>query len=158
MKTATRETVRIIEYDNKYREAFRAINLEWLEKYDLTEPEDLRVLDDPTGEIIDRGGYVWLAISSDEIVGTAALLKAEESIFELAKMAVVPSFRGVGVGTLLLEACLQKASEVQCRKVVLYSNHRLKTALKMYEAYGFSYVALKNSPFKTADIMMERVC
>lgn len=156
----TRKNIKIIEYNDVHQEAFRAINLEWLNKYNLTEPEDLKVLDDPTGMVLNCGGFIWLAICGAEIIGSAALLKseAEDDVYELAKMAVIPSWQGAGVGKLLLEVCLSKTKEIRCSKLVLYSNHKLSAALKMYEDYGFSYVSLMNSPFKTADIMMERFC
>jgi ribosomal protein S18 acetylase RimI-like enzyme len=135
-----KKNIKIIEYRHVHHEVFRAINLEWLNNYNLTEPEDLKVLDDPRGMVLSRGGYIWLAGSGDEIIGSSALLKAEdnEGVYELAKMAVIPSYQGLGVGKLLLEACLSKTAEIPCRKLVLYSNHRLAAALKMYEDYGFS--------------------
>ncbi len=43
------------------------------------------------------------------------------------------------------------------RKLNLFSNHQLKSALKLYEKYGFGYVEMKNSPFETADIKMELI-
>jgi hypothetical protein len=58
---------------------------------------------------------------------------------------------------LLIEKCIDKAKDIRAKKISLYSNHQLLTALKLYEKYGFAYVALVNSPFKTADIRMELI-
>ena len=63
--------VTIIEYENKYHENFRQLNLEWLNKYNLVETHDLMVLDDPQGTILKRGGYIYLAQSGEEIIGSA---------------------------------------------------------------------------------------
>jgi GNAT superfamily N-acetyltransferase len=134
---------------------FRRLNLEWLDHYNLTESHDLMVLDDPTGTILDRGGVIYLAESDKQIVGSAALMKEEEGVYELAKMAVTESFRGKGISKLLIEKCLDAARALGARKVTLFSNHQLTTALHLYQQYGFRHVELKDSPFETADVKME---
>lgn len=150
-------TVQIIEYNDQYKQDFRKLNLEWLDKYNLTESHDLVVLDDPKGPILDRGGYIWLAKAGDKIVGSAALMNEHEGVYELAKMAVTAEYRGQGISKLLIETCLSKAKEIGASKLNLFSNHQLLTALKLYERYGFRHVEVKDSPFETADVKMELV-
>ena len=147
----------IIEYSSQYQPDFRSLNLEWLDKYNLTESHDLMVLDDPQATILDRGGFIWLAISDNKVVGSAALIKEHEGEYELAKMAVTAAYRGKGISKLLIETCLAKAKEIGAKKLSLFSNHQLQTALKLYEKYGFYYVEVENSPFETADVKMELV-
>ena len=147
----------IIEYSSQHQPDFRSLNLEWLDKYNLTESHDLMVLDDPQATILDRGGFIWLAISDNKVVGSAALIKEHEGEYELAKMAVTAAYRGKGISKLLIETCLAKAKEIGAKKLSLFSNHQLQTALKLYEKYGFYYVEVENSPFKTADVKMELV-
>ena len=149
--------VNIIEYSSQYQPDFRSLNLEWLDKYNLTESHDLMVLDDPQATILDRGGFIWLAISDNKVVGSAALIKEHEGEYELAKMAVTAAYRGKGISKLLIETCLAKAKEIGAKKLSLFSNHQLQTALKLYEKYGFYYVEVENSPFETADVKMELV-
>jgi putative acetyltransferase len=149
--------VRIIEYTDAHHQAFRKLNLAWLDKYNLTEPPDLAVLDDPRGTILDQKGFIWLAAMNNEIIGTAALIKEHDGVYELAKMSVDAAWQGKGISKLLLETCLRKAREVLAKKVELFSNHQLTAALKLYEQYGFRYVEMKDSPFKTADVKMELV-
>ena len=67
--------IEVIEYNEVYHPDFRKLNLEWLDKYNLTESHDLMVLDNPTAAILDRGGFIWLAKAGNEIVGSAALMK-----------------------------------------------------------------------------------
>lgn len=147
--------IEIIEYKPEFATAFRNLNLEWLDKYHLTESHDLMVLDDPQGTIIDRGGFIFLARSGDEIIGSAGLMKEHDGIFELAKMAVAPAFRGNGISKLLIGKCIAKARELQAKKLLLFSNSQLKTAILLYEKYGFKHVEVKDTPFLTADIKME---
>ena len=61
--------VEIIPYADEYASVFKVLNLEWLDKYNLTESHDLLVLNDPRGTILDSGGAIFLAKSDDAIVG-----------------------------------------------------------------------------------------
>ncbi len=149
--------VDIVEYDNQYQQAFRSLNLEWLDKYNLTESHDLMVLNDPKAIILDRGGFIWLAVADGKVVGSAALMKEHDGVYELAKMAVTVDYRGKGISKLLIETCLAKAKEIGAKKLSLFSNHQLQTALKLYEKYGFYYVEVEDSPFETADVKMELI-
>ncbi|MEJ8844264.1 GNAT family N-acetyltransferase [Lacibacter sp. H375] len=147
--------VEIISYRDEWHDAFRQLNLEWLDKFNLCEEADMLVLNDPQGTILDKGGAIYLAKAGDEIVGTAALVPEGHNVYELAKMSVTEQWQGKGISKLLLESCLQKAEELSAVKIELFSNHQLKNALKLYEKYGFEYIEMKDSPFETADIKME---
>jgi putative acetyltransferase len=150
-------TYRIIEYEDRHQKDFKDLNIEWLDQYNLTEARDLEALDDPRGTILNNSGIIYLAQYEGTIVGSAALIREHDGIYELAKMGVMPNHRQRGVSKLLLEKCLAKAKELKAEKVILFSNHQLKAALSLYEKYGFQHVPVENSPFATADIKMELV-
>jgi GNAT superfamily N-acetyltransferase len=92
---------------------------------------------------------------NEEIIATAGLWKENETDYELVKMYVDHRFRGRGISKLLLDRCLQEAKQLKAKKIFLYSNSQLKTALQLYEKYGFQHVAVIDSPFETADVKME---
>jgi len=147
--------VEIINYSDEYANDFKQLNLEWLNKYNLAESHDLKIINDPKKTILDRGGYIYLAKADDKIIGTAGLANEGNSVFELVKMAVAPAFQGRGISKMLLEKCLNKARELKAEKVFLYSNSQLTTAIALYKKYGFVNVDASNSPLLTADIKME---
>ena len=147
--------IKIIPYRSEHHEVFKQLNIEWLDHYNLTESHDLMVLNDPEGTILNRGGFIWLAEADGKIVGSAALMKEQEGEYELAKMSVTAAYRGKGISKLLIERCLYKAKAIGAKKLSLFSNHQLQTAIGLYEKYGFKHVALHNSPFETADVRME---
>lgn len=149
--------VNIISYTVEHQPVFKQMNLEWLDQYHLTESHDLQVLDDPSGTIIDRGGFIWMAAAGCELVGSAALMKEQEGVYELAKMAVIPRWRGKGISKLLMETCLARAREIGAARLILYSNHQLQTAIHLYRQYGFEHIPVTDSPFETADVKMEMV-
>jgi len=146
---------RIIPYSDIHASTFKDINVEWLEKYNLLESHDIQMLDDPRGTIIDRGGVIFLAEENGAIIGSAALILEHDGIYELAKMTVVPAWRGKGISKILLEKCLATARDLGAKKIILFSNDQLQTAISLYRQYGFAHIPVTNSPFTTANVKME---
>lgn len=149
--------ISIIDFETKYAADFKRLNLEWLDKYDLTEPADINMLDNYQQEILATGGVIFLAKAGEEIVGTAALVQEGAGEFELAKMAVTAAFQGKGISKLLIEKCLEAAKQLNATKIFLLSSTKLATALSLYEKYGFMHVPVTNSHYATADVMMEKI-
>ena len=147
--------VEIIDYCDDYADDFKQLNLEWLEKYNLTETHDLEIINHPKETILDDGGCIYLAKADDKIVGTAGLANAGNGVYELVKMAVAPAFQGNGISRMLMDKCLKKAKELNAKKIFLYSNSQLTTAISLYKKYGFNHVDATNSPLLTADVKME---
>jgi putative acetyltransferase len=147
--------VNIIDYSPEHAAAFRQLNLEWLEKYNLVESHDLEVINDPKTTILDGGGSIYLAKTPDGIVGSAALVKMGKGEYELAKMAVTVKWQGRGISKLLIEKCLSAAKNAGAERITLFSNHQLQTAINLYERYGFRHIDVSDSPFETADVKME---
>ena len=145
----------IISYEEKYQPDFKRLNLEWLDKYHLTETHDLEILDDPQEKVIAGGGCIFLAMDGEKVIGSVGLVKGQEGIFELVKMGVDPAWRRQGVGKMLLECCLDEAKKLKAQKIFLFSNSQLLTALKLYEKFGFRHVEVTDSPLLTADVKME---
>lgn len=145
----------IIPYRDEYRGDFKRLNLEWLDRYGLTESHDLKMLEDPAASVLAGGGRIFLALEGGAVIGTAALLKGEGRDYELAKMSVVPSRQGRGIGRRLLECCILEAKSLGARKIFLFSNSRLISALKLYEKLGFQRIPVTDAPFVTADVKME---
>ena len=148
--------VEIINFSEEQKEAIKVLNYEWLEKYFTVEKNDIISLSNPKEEIIDKGGFIFYAKLTDEIIGTASLLKKSATVFELGKMAVPQKAQGHKIGTLLLEHCLTFAKQKQIKTLVLYSNTQLKSALHLYRKYGFSEVDLEEGLYERADIKMEK--
>jgi len=154
---ATVNNIEIIDYSGKYHDDFRRLNLGWLEEYQLTESHDLAILNDPENTVINKGGCIFLALHQHRIIGTAGLAKESDTVFELIKMAVDPAYRGRGISKLLLNRCIGEAKNRKAKKLFLFSNSRLQTAISLYTKYGFRHTDPANSPLLTADIKMELV-
>jgi putative acetyltransferase len=147
--------IEIVSYQRKYQPDFKRLNLEWLDRYNLTEAYDLEILNNPNEKVIDGGGCIFLAMDGEQVVGTAGLAKEQEGIYELIKMAVDIAWRGRGISKILLDYCIEEAKKLKAEKIFLFSNSQLLTALKLYEKYGFRHVEVTDSPMLTADVKME---
>jgi ribosomal protein S18 acetylase RimI-like enzyme len=66
---------------------------------------------------------------------------------ELIKMFVLTEYRGRGISKLLLDKCIVEAKQRGAKKIILYSNSQLQTAIKLYEKYGFEHVTCNRLPF-----------
>ena len=147
--------IEIIPYESKYQPDFKRLNLEWLDKYHLTESHDLEILDNPEEKVIAGGGCIFLVKDGERIVGNAGIARVDDDVFELVKMAVEPAYQGRGISKTLLELCLAEARKANAKKIILFSNSQLTTAQKLYMKYGFHYVEVKGTPLLTADVKME---
>lgn len=133
--------VEVVDLSPELAPRFRDLNLAWLEPLFGVEDADRALLDDPQG-IVDRGGAVLFAVLGGECVGTCALIGWPDGVFELAKMAVAESRRGLGVGRRLAEAALERAARLGARTVVLLTSPKLAAAIALYRSLGFREVAV----------------
>jgi putative acetyltransferase len=53
---------------------------------------------------------------------------------------LLPEARGIGLGKLVIQKCLQTAKEMGFGRVYLESMPELKQAVKIYEKFGFTYL------------------
>ena len=156
MKMSSKHTIEIIEFSEELSESIKTLNYEWIEKHFRLEVIDITTLSNPQKYIIDTGGYIYYAKLNGEIVGTVSLIKKSEDVYELSKMAVSNKAQGYGVATILLEHCMYVANKKQLAKLVLYCNTRLKSAMHLYNKFGFKQVELETGLYERADIKLEK--
>jgi DNA-binding MarR family transcriptional regulator/GNAT superfamily N-acetyltransferase len=138
--------------------AFRALNVDWIERHFALEPTDLKALDQPEHYILAPGGCILLAEMAGQVVGVCALLKQDAHSYELAKMAVSPAVQGRRIGLQLGEAAVQRARELEARRVYLESNSKLTAALGLYHKLGFQHLPQAiPSPYARANVQMELI-
>lgn len=149
--------VKIISYEPQYKEAFKTLNEEWIKTFFVMESSDYKLLDNPEEHIINKGGYIAFALLDGEIVGTCALIRAQEDplAFELSKMAVSPKAQGKKIGYLLGNALVEKARSLDAEKVFLETNSILVPAIKLYEKLGFKHTEITNPGYDRVDVQME---
>ncbi|WP_026914863.1 GNAT family N-acetyltransferase [Christiangramia portivictoriae] len=148
----------ILNWDKKYAEEFEKMNLHWLNEFFYVEPHDEEVLGNPEKFIIEPGGKIFYVKKDGSIVACVALMKIEDRVFELTKMAVKPAFRGQKIGHFLIEHALQFAKESGWSKLIIYSNRKLANAIHLYRKYGFKEIPIeKDNPYARGDIKMSLI-
>ena len=120
--------------------AFRALNEEWISRQFSLDERDRRQLGDPVAAYIDRGGAILIAELDGRPVGCVALVPDGAGACELSKMAVASELRGRGVGRGLLAAAIDHARGLGARSISLGSSRKLTSAVRLYEAFGFTHV------------------
>jgi len=146
--------VQIVDYIPAYQQAFKRLNEEWITAYFKMEETDYKSLDHPDDYILHKGGHILIALYEQEPIGACALIKMDNNMFELAKMAVSPKAKGKGIGYLLGKACIEKARELGAERLYLESNTILKPAISLYHKLGFKKITGVPSPYERCNIQM----
>lgn len=83
---------------------------------------------------------MWVAEMDGERVGTVFVVRNAEdpTIAQLRCLLVDPKARGLGVGTRLVNECVEFARTVDYRAIMLWTNDVLISARRIYEAAGFT--------------------
>ena len=111
-----------------------------LREYNLApDPESTDAdLKDIEQSYLKRGGAFYvLEDRPGSIIGAYGLYRIDEATCELRKMYLHRSFRGEGLGKLLLEDALEKARRMGFEKVTLETASVLTEAISLYRSYGF---------------------
>lgn len=158
-KQRERENIKIVAYKPSYREAFKSLNEEWINKYFKMEEADYVAVNNPEEYIFKKGGYIFVALYKDEPVGVCALLKMNDKHYdyEVAKLAVSPGMQGKGIGFFLGQATVNKAKELGGRNLYLESNTILEPAIHIYRKLGFKKVLGHSTPYQRCNIQMELI-
>jgi GNAT superfamily N-acetyltransferase len=82
-------------------------------------------------------GRFYLALVDGEVAGVGRLKKLDDAIAELKRMYVLPEFRGLGIGRLLLNQLIADAHFIGYRKLRLDSLRFLTVAYHLYKSVGF---------------------
>ena len=72
--------------------------------------------------------------------GVAALENPSNGVCELQKMYFLPEARGLGIGSQMMEICLQAAKDFGFKKCYLETMPFMHDAQKLYKKVGFDYI------------------
>jgi DNA-binding MarR family transcriptional regulator/N-acetylglutamate synthase-like GNAT family acetyltransferase len=139
---ATPEILKIHEFTDDLAAQFHDINAAWIGAMFHLEDTDRDVLENPRARIIDGGGAIlFVEAKGLGIVGTCALQKTGDGSFELTKMGVRESARGLKAGEFLLLAMIERARLLRAELLYLLTNTRAEAAIHLYEKVGFEHDA-----------------
>lgn len=149
--------VYIENYRPAHAAAWRSLNETWLlaDGYVL-EAKDHLVLGDPQGEILDKGGFIFIAERAGDPVGCCSLMAMTDGGFEVGKMLVLGSQRGQNLGWRLLEACEAAARAAGAPRLYLETSKAQIHAIALYRRFGFADLPPQPTPYARCDVWMEK--
>jgi putative acetyltransferase len=106
-----------------------------------------------------KGSIYFIALQEHKIVGGAGICPTEglsSGVCELVKMYLSKEVRGMGLGKMMIDQCIDTAKQLGYQKMYLETMHELHKAVAVYEKFGFGYLQspLGNSGHNGCDIWM----
>jgi putative acetyltransferase len=89
------------------------------------------------GSYSDGGGMFWVAHVDGALAGTCGVYPVEPEAYELRKMYLLPTTRGLGVGKRLLDLAIEFTRERGGKRLVLDTAEQMTRAIEFYESHGF---------------------
>ena len=93
-----------------------------------------------------QNGCFWCLFEDDILVGTVGLhtIDAENKVYELKRLFVLPEYQGKGFGGCLLECAIRYAKEKKYNAICLDTRRELLSAQHLYIKNGFKQVKKYN--------------
>lgn len=149
-------SIEIVPFKRDFKEHFVALNLEWLEHYFWVEAHDEEVLNQCEDTILKPGGHIFFVLHEQKVVGTYAYMKIDHGIFEFTKMAVLPEYRGKGIGHQMMNHAIAFGKSLQWHTIIIYSSTILENAIHLYKKYGFVEIEVEQpKPYERGDIKLK---
>ncbi len=99
-------------------------------------------------------GRLYLAYCDGELAGCIALRKLDDENCEMKRLYVRPEFRGRQISRLLIDRIIEDAKGIGYRAMLLDTLPFLKSAIRIYNEYGFYEIpCYNNSPMDTTIFM-----
>lgn len=144
-----------MEYEPRHGADFVRLNRKWIEDLFWIEPLDEALFSDVDGAVA-AGSVILIAEDSGEVVGTCMCTPEGDGAWEVGKLTTDERFRGKGIGTALLKACISEISARGGTRAVIHTNSVLEGAVRMYEKEGFREVPVpRDSEYSRVDLRLE---
>ncbi len=131
---------KIIEFKDIYK--YQVINLitEVLKDQNVISKDSDLITDadlQKISEIYSGRGRFFIAISGNDLIGTAAIREIDITTAKLKRMFVVTKYHGLGVGQALLDHAIKFAKSNGYKEIILNTHLVMKRAHHFYEKNSF---------------------
>ena len=107
------------------------------------------------GKYAPPSGRLMLAFLNEQLAGCIALRAISNDRCEMKRLFVRPSFRGTGLGRVLVEALINEARTIGYKSMLLDTlPGRMDSAIELYKKFGFEEIApYYENPVENAKFM-----
>lgn len=149
--------MKVIPFIEKYRQDFIDINTNWivsnfgaLEEHDI---ESFKSID----EQMQAGAMIFFAVENDTVLATCMTAPMEGSTWEICKLGANKNVPHKGAGSAVFEMSMKWALSHGAERLFIVTNTKLKTALHIYEKYGFKEIKLMDYGYARGNIAFEYI-
>lgn len=116
----------------------------FLDYDDFWSPETLKA------ELANENSHYIVAKSKEEILGFAGIWKSVDDI-HITDIVVKKSYRGNGIGNLLLQKLIELTKELNYTELTLEVNANNEIAKKLYLKNGFKELGIRKKYYNNTD-------
>lgn len=102
-------------------------------------------------------GRLYIAYCDEELAGCIGLRKIDGQNCEMKRLYVRPQFRGMRIGSQLVQKIIADAKEIGYSYMLLDTLPFLQDAIHMYEKYGFYEIERYNDNPISNSVYMKKV-
>lgn len=92
----------------------------------------------PAAYFLDNGDFI-VGVENGRIVAMGALKRFDDATGEITRMRVHPDYQGRGYGSEVLRNLEETARSLGYKTLILETDEKLKTAIRLYEKNGFTF-------------------
>ncbi len=148
--------MRVVQYEEKYKNDFKELNLAWINAYFELEAEDEKVFNNIDDYIRAKANIFFTLDDDEEVLACCMIEPLREDMWEISKFAARNLGSGKGAGSLCLNEALKYAIKNGAKLFEIVTNTKCYKAIHIYEKFGFK--KLDNpvvNPFKRGNYFME---
>lgn len=147
--------MRIIPFDERYRQDFIDFNTDWiLSNFGTLEEHDLETFE-KIDEELRAGGMIFFAVEEGTALAACMTVPQKEGTWEICKLGSNKNVPHKGAGSAVFEASMKWALDHGAERLFILSNSRLKPALHIYKKYGFKEIKLADYGYSRGNIAFE---
>lgn len=149
--------MKIIPFEEKYRQDFIDFNTEWIvSNFGFLEEHDLETFEKIDDEL-KAGGMIFFAIEDETALATCMAVPQDDKTWEICKLGSNKDVPHKGAGSAVFEAAMKWALEHGAERLFILSNSKLKPALHIYQKYGFQEIKLADYGYERGNIAFEYI-
>lgn len=149
--------MKIVKFEDKYRQAFIDLNTEWITKlFGKIEPDDVETFEH-IDELIAEGAMIFFAVEDEKVLAACMAKPTGGGEWEMCKMGAAGQYTGTGAGYAVFVKCRDYAIERGAKRLFLVSNDKLSPALHIFKKVGFRECPMGHCEYERGNVAYEYI-